>query len=234
LVSLRDPHDKMAAHERQCFATRAQLSLDAVGIHFVSTEGRPTKRAVHEVDAVFFGGSGSYSVLDDLPWITTANDVLQQVLDSLVPAWASCFGFQGLAVVLGGEVVHDDDRTEMGATEIALTDAGMADPLLGSLPRPLWVQEGHHDVVTRLPPGVSHLARSELCEHQAFRVDGSVFWASQFHPELTPTTTADRFRHYRDEYLGNLDADATIAMLERGRDTPELAHLLGRLVRREF
>ena len=235
LVSLRDPHDAMAEQERQCFADRADLPLDQVTRWAVS-EGLPSDAEIRKYDAVFFGGSGAYSVLDDVPWIRDGITLCLRVRDLGVPGWASCFGFQGMALVMGGEVVRDDARQELGATELALTAAGRADPLFGALPASFWAQEGHHDHVTKLPPGVTLLATGAVSPNQGFKVDGAPFWASQFHPELTPETTTVRFDYYLDHY-GGTDPEkdhATREWLRTGQDSPEIAGLLARLVRREF
>lgn len=231
LVSLRDPHDPMAQQERGCFATRARLPLENVDLHPM-VNGRPSRAVLRRYDGVFFGGSGAYSVLDDVEWIKDGMRLCVDVVEERLPAFASCFGFQGLALVLGGEVNRDDDRQELGAYELTLTDAGAADPVLGGLPRRFWAQEGHHDHVDRLPPGVTLLATgSPATRNQAFKVDGAPFWASQFHPELTVQTTVERFLYYAALYAAPGTSDAVVAHLRSGVDTPEMGEVLARLVR---
>ncbi|HMV67606.1 MAG TPA: type 1 glutamine amidotransferase [Myxococcota bacterium] len=235
LVSLRDPHDPMAHHERACFAAAARIDVDRLDVHAM-IDGPLDPASIVGRDAVFFGGSGAFSVLDDVAWIRDGLVALQRVIDARAPAWASCFGFQGLALALGGEVIHDDARTELGATRLELTDEGRADPLVGTLPARFWAQEGHHDHVVRLPPGVTRLARGEAACEQAFKVDGAPFWASQFHPELDPDTTVHRFLHYLELYFtgSRAEADAMLHHLRSGEQTPEVPALLARLVRGEF
>jgi GMP synthase (glutamine-hydrolysing) len=235
LVSLRDPHDPMAHHERRCFSECAELPLDHLDVHFM-TEGALDSGPLGRYDAVFFGGSGAYSVLDDIPWIRAGMVALQQVIDARRPAWASCFGFQGLALALGGEVVRDAARTELGATLIHLTEKGRQDPLLGTLPADFWAQEGHHDHVVVLPPGVVRLCYGDFSPEQGFRVDGAPFWASQFHPELTVRSTVARFEHYLEHYFDGTreEADAIVASLANGAETPEVPRLLALLARGAF
>jgi GMP synthase (glutamine-hydrolysing) len=231
LVSLRDPDDPMAAHEHACFARAAELPPEHLGVHVMATG--PLRAVPAGMDAVFFGGSGAYSVLDDVQWIRDGLDALRCVLDARVPAWASCFGFQGLAVALGGEVRHDPTTEEMGSTWITLTEAGQRDPLLGRIGPAFWAQEGHHDRVTVLPEGVERLATGALCPEQAFRVSGAPFWAAQFHPELTVARTVERFVHYRDHYFTGPpeEAEALLHRLRRGEESPGVSDLLARLVR---
>jgi GMP synthase (glutamine-hydrolysing) len=233
LISLRDPVDPMAAHERRCFAVCSALDEEAVAVHAM-TDGPPPRWKLQEYDALLFGGSGAYSVLDDVIWIRQALDVLVDVVELGVPSWASCFGFQGLAMALGGAVEHDEERAEMGSTELSVTPAGERDGLFRSLPVRFWAQQGHHDRVTVLPPGVERLATGDVCREQAFKVGGAPFWASQFHPELTVASTLDRFHHYRDHYLDDASADGVFQKLQSGRDTPEVGQLVARLVRHQF
>lgn len=230
LVSLRDPSDPMAEQERRCFADRSLLPVDQVDLHPM-VHGRPDRARLRTYDGIFFGGSGAYSVLDDVEWIKEGMRLCVDVVEERVPAFASCFGFQGLALVLGGEVIRDDDRQELGAYPLELTDAGVADPVLGVLPRRFWAQEGHHDHVTRLPPGVTLLATGAGTYNQAFKVDGAPFWASQFHPELTIPTTVERFLYYSALYSAPGTSDAVVAHLRSGQDTDEMGQVLARLVR---
>jgi GMP synthase (glutamine-hydrolysing) len=230
LVSLRDPADPMAWQERRCFADRAAIPEDHVDL-WTMANGKPPREKLRTYDGVFFGGSGAYSVLDDVQWIKEGMQLCLDVAEERVPAYASCFGFQGLALVMGGEVVRDDDRQELGAYELALTAEGAADPVLGVLPARFWAQEGHHDHVMRLPKGVTLLATGSGTHNQAFKVDGAPFWASQFHPELTIATTVERFLHYAALYSAPGTSDAVVQHLHAGQDSPEMAHVLARLVR---
>lgn len=234
LISLRDPSDPMAEHERKCFADRSSLPIEAVDMHAMQG-GRPSSEVLKGYDAVFFGGSGAYSVLDDVKWIRDGVDVCFDVIRLKIPGYASCFGFQGLALHMGGEVVSDASRQELGATPLQLTDAGAADALFRSLPRRFDAQEGHHDHVMKLPPGVTLLATGDVSYYQAFRVDGAPFWASQFHPELTRETTVARFVHYMELYSTNKEeAEKTLQSLGSRQDSPELSGLLAKLVRHDF
>jgi GMP synthase (glutamine-hydrolysing) len=229
LVSLRDPGDPMAHQERGCFADRAALPIERLDVAFAQ-EGRPSLDRLRQYDVVFFGGSGAYSVLDDVPWIRDSFGTLQDVVELRIRSWASCFGFQGLSMALGGEVIRDDERQELGSYRLSLTEAGRSDPLLGALPMEFWAQEGHHDHVVRLPPGVTLLATGSLSENQAFVVDGAPFYASQFHPELTSTTTVERFLHYASLYSQGDDVSRVADEMRRAPDTPEMAQVLSRLV----
>ncbi|MBX2800048.1 MAG: type 1 glutamine amidotransferase [Myxococcales bacterium] len=229
LVAQRRPGDLMLEHEAAVFAARAGLQRHQLHVHPIM-QGRLARSELARHDAVFFGGSGDFSVLEQHAWLDDAMAVIDQVLELGIPGWASCFGFQGLAQALGGTVIHDDDLTEMGSTWLTLTEQGRSDPVTGVLPAAgFWAQEGHHDHVVELPAGVTLLARGERVPLQAFKVDGAPFYASQFHPELRVEDTVTRFRHYQDNYLGDRDASLLDALMN-GQDTAEMADVLPRLL----
>lgn len=227
LVSLRDPDDPMALQELRCF--RESTGLAGIEILFASSS-KLDERLLDEARVLFFGGSGAYSVLDPHPWVHEMLDFLVRVVDHRVPAWASCFGFQGLSLALGGEVNRDDERQELGVYPIELTAAGAADPLFSSLPEQFNAQLGHHDHVDRLPSGVTLLARGRSIENQAFKVDGAPFWATQFHPELRKETTIERWTYYRAHYSDAAGAAAIDRAMMDAPDTPDAQTVLRNFV----
>jgi len=228
LISLRDPDDPMAVQELRCFRETTGLA-GLQKVHAADTA--LDDRLLAETSMFFFGGSGAYSVLDTHGWVRGMLDFLVRVVDARVPAWASCFGFQGLALALGGEVNRDDARQELGAFPIDLTPAAASDSLFSALPRTFPAQLGHHDHVDRLPAGVTLLATGRKVRHQAFKVDGAPFWASQFHPELRKHTTLERWNYYREHYAGDpAEAAAIDRVMSESPDTPEAEVLLRRFV----
>lgn len=228
LISLRDPGDPMAEQELVCFRESSGLP-QLPKVHAAATPLDDYLLDAH--DLFFFGGSGAYSVLDHHPWVHNMLDFLVRVVERRVPAWASCFGFQGLALALGGEVNHDDARQELGAFPIDLTDAGKKDVLFSMLPETFPAQLGHHDHVDRLPRGVTLLATGRKIRHQAFKVDNAPFWATQFHPELRKHTTIERWNYYRAHYAGDpAQAAAIDEMFAASPDTELAQGLLRRFV----
>jgi GMP synthase (glutamine-hydrolysing) len=223
LVSLRDPDDPMVEQERRCFEETAGLAR----IEIVRAAIEPLDRKVLDADVVFFGGSGAYSVLDKDPWVRRAVDFLGEVVEAQTPAWASCFGYQGLSLALGGTVVHDMDRQRLGVYRIHR--APTSDPLFAPLPATFMAQLGHHDHVDRLPPGVTVLATGDEGLPEAFRVDGSNFWGAQFHPELDKQSTYERFQFYRSHYAPE-QGDAIDKQMMAAPDTPEAARILKEIV----
>ena len=227
LISVRDKDDPMVQHERSCFEARAGVAMDVV----FAIERGLSEHLLEERPGVFFGGSGAYSVTDSDPWIREALDFFLLVVDKKVPAYASCFAFQGLALAMGGEVSHDPAYAEMGIVPVELTPAARKDVLFRDLPLSVPVCSGHNDHVSRLPSGVTSFARGELVENQAFKVDGAPFWASQFHPELKKSDLIVRWNFYRDVFTTDPDEiAATDAVLNAAPETPEVNGLIRSLL----
>jgi len=229
VLQARPPGDTMLEHEQQCFARATGLDGDTLRFVNVAIE-RPSMALLDGLDALLVGGSGHFSVTrPDQPFFAPMAELLLEVVERGLPTFASCFGFQLLATALGGSVINDPARREVGSFRIALTADGRQDPLFGSLPAEFTAQQGHVDRVERLPAGVLHLAASERSPYQALRVQGKPIWATQFHPEL------DQAGNYR-RYLAYIAKYGPSAFAEPGHPftnepSPEVDRLLATFVR---
>ncbi len=88
---------------------------------------------------------------------------------------------------------------------VELTEAGQADPVMGSLPASIDTLQWHGDTFD-LPDGGVLLASSPAYPHQAFRV-GPVAYAVQFHVEVTEAMGEEwadvpAYAEYADRVLG--------------------------------
>ncbi len=234
LLQARDEDDPMREEEVLSFAEKSGLTPEQFDQHDLLA-GPPELSQVLGHDAMMVGGSGDYYVSKrNLPAFDELLEVLAEVVAAGHPTFASCFGFQLLTVALGGEIVHDPPATEVGTYEVRLTAAGAKDALLGSLPPWFMAQLGRKDRASRLPEGLTTLASSELCSHQAFRVPGRPVWATQFHPELDKRTNRDRFMRYLDGYAMHMTPEEKRAALDRFYESPEAARLLPAFLRLVF
>ena len=157
----------MSGHEIECFEQCFGLVDGQVAI-FDLLSGAPSQHLIDSVDVVLLGGSGDYSVATGGAWLPAALDAMVGLYESSKPTFASCWGFQAMARAMGGEVITDRSRAEVGVTWMTLTDAGREDPVFGPLGSRFQGLSGHEDHVVRLPDEAVLLASSERSENQAF------------------------------------------------------------------
>ena len=199
LLQVRNADDPMREHEVQCFSRSLRCPTERIRV-FDLLSGVPSREALGEVDVVLLGGSGDYSVAKGGPWLPAALETMRELYETSKPTFASCWGFQAMARALGGEVVTDHDRAEVGTVTLELTSEGSRDPVFGPLGPRFHAQIGHEDIVTELPRGAVLLASSDRVSNEAFRFEGKPIYCTQFHPELDRDGLLKRIGYY-PEYL---------------------------------
>ncbi len=228
LLQARHPDDPMRSQEVACFARRLSVAPEKI-VGWDLLKGPPAVSVVQEHDFLLIGGSGDFLVSErDLPQFSALLALLEDVADVGHPTFASCFGFQCMVEALGGEIVYDPDQAEVGTYDLALTPEGRSDALLGELPERFAAQMGRKDRARKLPPGTVHLASSERCPYQAFRLEDKPIWATQFHPEMSGDENRERFVTYLANYAA-VTGD-TQETLELFTDSPHTLDMLGRFV----
>lgn len=226
LLQVRNPDDPMRGHEIECFARELQCPTSNILIEDLLTRA-PSRDEINRVDAVLLGGSGDYSVAAGGRWMDPAMEAMRELHERRTPTFASCWGFQAMAAALGGDVVTDHDRAEVGTFDVTLTDAGMDDPVFGPCGRSFAAQLGHEDIVDSLPTDAILLASSDRVTHQAFTFPERPIYATQFHPELAMSDLRmrlERYPKYAEEVAG-IPADR---ILDHLRPSPESSSLLRR------
>lgn len=136
------------------------------------------------------------------PHLTTELRAIEEALRQQKPVLGICLGAQLLAHVLGAPV-RRLARPEIGWYELAMTEAGRADPVLGVLGDQPPVFQWHGRAFD-LPAGAQQLARTDTCEHQAFRWGASAY-GFQFHLEAEAALIERwlKLPAYREELAAN-------------------------------
>ena len=225
LLQVRNPGDPMRDQEVRCFARQMQCDQRQIEVWDLLS-GVPTREHFDQADVVLLGGSGDYSVAEGGAQVERALDAMRELCEWSKPTFASCWGFQAMARALGGEVVTDLARAELGTVEVRLTPEGTSDPVFGYLGTSTTAQMGHQDVVTRLPDVAIRLAYSDRVANQAFRVDGKPIYCTQFHPELDRPALVERLRIYPQYVKRIADMPADEFCVAHCHETPETNRLL--------
>jgi GMP synthase-like glutamine amidotransferase len=152
------------------------FKLDVRRLH----AGDPVPPDYDNVDGVVSLG-GRPNVDEGHGWIEREQAFLRGAHTRSLPVVGVCLGAQMVAAALGG-AVGKMDRPEVGFTDVKLLPPAHTDTIMGGV---AWTSpqfQTHHYEVTTLPEGAVHLATSERCAHQAFRV-GMRTYCFQYHFE---------------------------------------------------
>ena len=195
LLQVRNSTDPMRHQEVSCFSRALECHENQIEV-FDLIGGAPTADDLRPFDVVLLGGSGDYSVAEGGPWLEPALQAMRELFELQKPTFASCWGFQAMARALGGRVVTDQARAEIGTVTVQVTEEGRGDPIFGSLGPEFAAQMGHQDIVDSLPVGACRLASTARVQNQAFCFPGRPIYCTQFHPELDLAGLVDRLRAY--------------------------------------
>ena len=97
-----------------------------------------------------------------------------------IPVFGICYGFQAMALALGG-TVERTGLSEFGRTGVVVDDAGT---LLADIPAGHRVWMSHGDAVAKAPRGFDALAHSAGATVAAFEDTARRFAGVQWHPEV--------------------------------------------------
>jgi len=176
------------------------------------------------------GGTGDYSIFDQLPIIESLTEVLKYARETNFPVLGSCWGAQFLAHIFGGVVETVPEKEELGSYLAWPTAYADDDPLFYDAPQGFWAQIGHHQSITKLPAGAVNLVATERCEIQAFTWLGSRIYGLQLHSDLNKDELIERVDHYRANYAP--DQAAYNAFMDSLKDSPYTDNLIAKFIDR--
>jgi GMP synthase-like glutamine amidotransferase len=170
--------------------------------------GQPIPRLA-DYDALLVMGGPMDVWQEELhPWLVPEKEAIRTWVEELGrPFLGVCLGHQLLADALGGEV-GPMPEPEIGVMEVALTEEGRTDLLLGDLAPNFPALQWHGAQVVRAPIGAVVLASNPQCGIQALRV-GPAAWGVQFHVEASPSVVAEwnDVPEYRSALAATADGD---------------------------
>ncbi len=130
--------------------------------------------------ALFMGGPMNVYEEDKYPFLKEELRFLDMCLKRGTKTIGLCLGGQMIARALGAKVKKNRAK-EIGWFDLELTGQGVKEPLLIGLPKSFPVFQWHGDTFD-IPSGATHIARSAICENQAFIYKNAL--ALQFHAEI--------------------------------------------------
>lgn len=209
------------------FLAEDGISWDAVELN--AGEAIPKLEAY---DAMWvMGGPMDVWDVDECPWMIEEKRAIRRFVRNLKrPFLGVCLGHQLLADALGG-TCGPQRPPEIGILDIALTEAGKADPIMAGLPHKLKALQWHSVAVAQPPDDAVILASSPICRCQAMRV-GANAWSMQYHVELEDMTIPDwgavpayaeaLERTHGTGALGRMGEDAELHMADFTRNARQL------------
>ncbi len=140
---------------------------------------------------------GSMSANDEhLDFIRDELVMIAQAIELKIPLLGVCLGAQLIARALGSKITPLLQK-EIGWSPIHLGISCGKDNLFGGLSGPVMMFQWHGETF-QIPSGAIHLAKTDLCPHQAFRYADRIY-GLQFHCEMTHSMISDWVEKGRSE-----------------------------------
>lgn len=149
---------------------------------------------------VILGGPMNIYQETEYLWLRREKQLIRDAVDCGKIVLGICLGAQLIAAVLGGAVTKNP-AAEIGWLPVTLNAAAFQSPLFQNFPETLTVFQWHNDTFSVLGPGVTCIAASEACDHQAF-LYGKRVVGLQFHLESSEASILALLEHCAAELSG--------------------------------
>ncbi|MCF3122970.1 MULTISPECIES: glutamine-hydrolyzing GMP synthase [Streptomyces] len=165
-------------------AQYAQLIARRVREARVYSEIVPSTMPVSEMlakkpAAIILSGGPSSVYAENAPTVD------RELFEAGVPVFGMCYGFQLMAVSLGG-TVDDNGAREYGRTPLTVSKPGST--LFEGTPAEQSVWMSHGDACSAAPEGFAVTASTDVVPVAAFENDEKKLYAVQYHPEVMHST----------------------------------------------
>lgn len=145
---------------------------------------------------IVMGGPMSVNDEDEFPWLVSEKKFIGEAIHAGKPVLGICLGAQLIASAAGARVCRNYAK-EIGWFPVyGIPSEGR---VIFRFPSSLKVFHWHGETFD-LPFGAIRLAKSEVCENQAFQIGKSVI-GLQFHLETTPQAAKELVSHCREELV---------------------------------
>ena len=161
---------------------------------------------------VILGGPMNVYEEEIHPWLVQEKIFIKRAIESDIPVLGICLGAQLIADVLGARVYRNQHK-EIGWFPLELTNQARESRLFGDLPTQFTALHWHGDTFD-LPPGATHIAKSEGCANQAFTFDSERVVGLQFHLEWTKAILAETLRNCAGDLTEGRYVQSANEMLE--------------------
>ena len=146
------------------------------------------------------GPQSASSDLNKYPYLNNEVDFLRDALKAKTPVLGFCLGAQLIGEALGAPTERSPHK-EIGVFPILLTEEGVQDPLLATLPQEFAVAHWHSDM-----PGLTKeavvLAKSKGCPRQIVRYLPYAY-GFQCHPEMTLQGAQELIKNCPDDFTAD-------------------------------
>lgn len=162
--------------------------------------------------AIWTGGGGN--IYENDPFNMRQLELGERVLTNVPRVWGSCWGFQVITTVCGGEVAPARNPEIGIATGISVRSVDFAETLYRGKPRPFDAPAHHFDETARLPRAFEIVAENATTLQAVVSKDRRIT-CTQYHPELPYDYIGKLMQHWAPNYTSMFEEEDFRILLAR-------------------